>query len=335
MNPISRRGAIVALGAFAAMPLGGRAWAAEKLTISVPATDVDQCAVFIAVQKGYFAAEGLDPSITVAGGGVATPALLSGSTQASASPASALSAILRGADLRILLVFGISPPYQLWGDNTVHSLADLKGKAVGVQSRGDTFELSTRIALAQAGISADSVGFTPLGVGTTVGAALSNGAIAAMCTASVEVAKIRALGEMKNAHLVLDYFGKVHMPFNGLVTSQKLIADSPDVVHGMVTGIVKAVRYARAFKTQTIAITAKYGTAPDMSALAGDYDAFMQYLTPSLTAAPNTLVADLGVRAELFGIPKAQIPPIDKVYDFRVAQAVNAELDRARWRPTA
>src|SRR3984957_16013349 len=195
---LSRRGAIAALGAFATLPLAGNASAAQQLAISVPATDVDQCAIFIAVQKGYFAAEGLDASITVAGGGVATPALLSGSTQASASPASALSAILRGGDLRILLVFGISPPYQLWGDSTVHSLADLKGKTVGVQSRGDTFELSTRVALAQAGISADSVGFTPLGVGTTVGAALSNGAIAAMCTASVEVAKIRTLGEMKN-----------------------------------------------------------------------------------------------------------------------------------------
>jgi hypothetical protein len=119
-----------------------------------------------------------------------------------------------------------------------------------------------------------------------------------------------------------------------LVTSQKLIAGSPDTVHGMVTGIDKAVRYARAFKQQTIAITAKYGTT-DLNALAGDYDAFMQYLTPSLTASLNDLIPDLTVRAGLFGIPKAQIPAIDKVYDFRVAQAVNAELDRERWRPTA
>jgi hypothetical protein len=72
-----------------------------------------------------------------------------------------------------------------------------------------------------------------------------------------------------------------------------------------------------------------------MSALAGDYDAFMQYLTPALTAPLNALTPDLAVRAELLGIPKAQIPPIDKVYDFRFAQTVNAELDRARWRPTA
>jgi ABC-type nitrate/sulfonate/bicarbonate transport system substrate-binding protein len=234
-----------------------------------------------------------------------------------------------------LLVFGTSPPYQLWANDTIHSLADLKGKTVGIQTRGDTFEISTRVALAQAGIPADSIGFTPLGVGTTVGAALGNGAVAAMCTASVEVAKLHALGELKNAHLVLDYFGKVHMPFNGLVTSQKLIAESPDVVHGLVTGIVKAVRYARAFKAQTIAITAKYGTAPDLNALAGDYDVFMQYLTPSLTAPPSALMPDLAVRAEMIGIEKAQIPPIDKVYDFRVAQAVNAELDRAHWRPTA
>ncbi len=335
MSALTRRSAIGALIALIAAALPRKASAAEKITISVPATDVDQAAVFVAVQKGYFAAEGLDANVTIAGGGVATPALRSGSLQASASPASALSAIMRGADLRILLVFGTSPPYQLWANDSIHSLADLQGKSIGIQTRGDTFELATRIALLQAGIPADMVGFTPLGVGTTSGAALTNGAVPAICTASVEIRNMRGQGLLKNAHLVLDYYGKVHMPFNGLATSQKLIADSPQIVNGMVRGIVKAVRYARAFKDQTVAITAKYGTAPNMAALVADYDDVMHYLTPSLSAPPEILGADLAVRAQLLNIPKAQIPPVDKVYDFRFVRAVNAELDRSHWKPSA
>lgn len=336
MQDITRRGAVAAFAALAAAPLTRAASAAEKITISVPSTNVDDAAIFIAVQKGYFAAEGLDAATTIAGGGVATPALLSGGIQGSASPASALSAILRGADLRILLVFGTSPPYQLWGNPTIRSLADLAGKSVGVQTRGDTFELATRVALLQAGIPSESVGFTPLGVGATVGAALTNGAVQAMCTATVEVREMQARGLLKNAHLVSDYFGKVHMPFNGLATTEKLITENPDLIRGMVRGIVKAVRFARAFKAQTIAITAGYApTAANTTALAADYDDLMRYLTPTLTASPDDLVPDLKVRAQLLGIPAAQIPPIDKVYDFHFVQAVNAELDRTRWRPTA
>jgi len=54
-----------------------------------------------------------------------------------------------------------------------------------------------------------------------------------------------------------------------------------------------------------------------------------------LTAPADALIPDLAVRAQLLNIPKAQIPAIDKVYNFAIAQAVNAELDRSHWRPTA
>jgi NitT/TauT family transport system substrate-binding protein len=335
MKALSRRGAVATIAALAAAPFARAASAADKISISVPSTNVDDAAIFVALQKGYFADAGLDADLIIAGGGVATPGLLSGSLQASASPAAALSAILRGAELRILLVFGTSPPYQLWGNDSIRSLADLPGKSVGIQTRGDTFELATRIALQQAGISPDAVGFTPLGVGATVGAALTSGAVPAICTAGVEINELRAHGQLKNAHLVLNYYGKIHMPFNGLATSQKLITESPQIVHGIVTGIVKAVRYARAFKAQTVAITGKYEKDPNLTALGQDYDVLMQYLTPSLTAPADALIPDLAVRAQLLNIPKAEIPPIDKVYNFAIAQAVNAELDRSRWRPTA
>lgn len=82
-------------------------------------------------------------------------------------------------------------------------------------------------------------------------------------------------------------------------------------------------------------MTAKYDTNPNLAALDDDYDVLMQYLTPSLTARPDVLIPDLAVRAQLLNIPKAQVPSIDKVYDFAIAQAVNAELDRSHWRPTA
>ena len=87
MIVLNRRAAVATLAALTAAPFARAASAADKITISVPSTNVDDAAIFVALQKGYFAAAGLDADITFAGGGIATPGLLSGSLQASASPA--------------------------------------------------------------------------------------------------------------------------------------------------------------------------------------------------------------------------------------------------------
>ena len=40
------------------------------------------------------------------------------------------------------------------------------------------------------------------------------------------------------------------------------------------------------------------------------------------------------MRADLIGLPKEKIPPIDKIYDFSLVRAINAELDATRWKPS-
>ena len=335
MTPaISRRAATVGLGALAATLAVGPAGAATAATISIPSTEPEDSAYFVALQKGYFAAEGLDMSFTFAGGGIATPALLSGSILGSASSASALSAILRGADLRILIVYGDSPAYQVWALKDIHTLADLKGKSIGIQTRGDTFEIATRIALETAGIPGDAVGYTPLGFGDAVGAALASGAIPAVCTSASNAQELLGQGQLKNAHLVMDYMGKVKMPWNGFVVGQKSIAENPALVHGMIRAIVKGTRYARAFKDQALAVVAKYQKIPNATANNLDYDDWIREMSPSLTVATDICARDLAVRADLLHLTKDRIPPLERVYDFSIVRSVNAELDASRWKPS-
>jgi ABC-type nitrate/sulfonate/bicarbonate transport system substrate-binding protein len=88
--------------------------AADAIKITIPSVTPDDGAYFIAAQKGYFAAEGLEAEFVFSGGGTATPALISGTVQGSASGSAALSAIMRGAALRVVLVFTESPAYKVW-----------------------------------------------------------------------------------------------------------------------------------------------------------------------------------------------------------------------------
>src|SRR6202000_2961338 len=151
----TRRTALAALAATAAacLPMHPAGAGDTNITITVPSIDIGDSPYFIAVQKGYFAAEGLHADLSFTGGGVATPALISGSVQGSASGSAALSAILRDANLRVVAVCDDSPAYQLWARNEIRTLGDLKGKTIGIATRGDTFEMSTRLALQNAGIA--------------------------------------------------------------------------------------------------------------------------------------------------------------------------------------
>src|SRR5262245_55666874 len=99
----SRRVSIAVLAIAASVLLPPAADAADKIKISVPADNAGFAPIFIADQKGYFRDEGLEVEIINAGGGVSTPALIAGDLQFSGSPASALSAIIKGGDLRVII----------------------------------------------------------------------------------------------------------------------------------------------------------------------------------------------------------------------------------------
>ena len=308
--------------------------AAQKIIITVPAMEAEQGSFFIALKKGYFAAEGLDVELQEAGGGTATPALLSGSIQGSASAASAISAILRGAALRVVAVFQDTLPYDIWAQPDIRTLADLKGKAVGVATRGDTFEIATRLVLQGAGISPDSVGYTPIGFGSTAGAALETGALPAVVLSHSQGLFMRDKGQLKNAHVLTALMGKVRMPYAGFVMSEKTLYGDPALAKRILRAIVKGIRYEKAFKQPTIDILQSYQKDINTRATLISYDDFTRTSTRDLTAGSDLITADLAVRAHLLNIPDDKLPPVEKIYDFALVRAINAELDASRWKPT-
>jgi NitT/TauT family transport system substrate-binding protein len=303
------------------------------LTITLPSIGAAESAYFIAQQKGYFTAEGLSVEFSFSGGGIATPALISGSVQGSASGSAALGAILRGADVRVVAVFGDSPAYALWVRNDIKTLDDLKGKSVGVNSRGDTFEIATRLALQDAGMSGDAVGYSPLGIGAGPGAAFATGALPAVVLSARQASLLEAQGQLKTGHRLLNYYGKVKMPWNAFAVSGKLIHDSPDVARRMMRAIVKGARYMRANKAQTIAIVEKYHKDTGATGIEDDYNDLVAAFAPTLTIPLDVAEKDFAVRAALANISPAQMPSIDKAYDFSMVRSINAELDAAHWKP--
>jgi NitT/TauT family transport system substrate-binding protein len=317
----------IVLAALCAQP----AQAAQTITFSLPSIQMFEAPYLVAAEKGYFAEEGLDFKYLLANGGVATPALMSGSVDASASSASALAAIMKGAPLRIVLVLQNHGLYSLWSTRPeIRTLADVKGKQIAIETRGDAGEVATRIALQQAGISPDAVGYTPLGTANAANA--MSGLAPAFVLASTDVTVLRASGELNKAHLVMDY-KNIHIPIDGLAVAQKLITERPDVLKKMLRAIVKGMLYTRAFKQQTIAILLKSLPNSNAAVEAADYDAFISGLTPDLIVSTDDIRGDLDVHAVLLNMPRESVPPIDAIYNFAPLRAAEAELRAGGWKP--
>src|SRR5438105_7079718 len=154
------------------------ACAAKKVTIAVPVAppNVVHLRPYVADAFGYFRDENLTVELVRFDGGV-------GSLRASASGAidlagtssePVLDAIANGADVKIVYSYAPNVDVSFAVGPGIKTMADLKGKKIGVQEAGGFADVMSRIILKKAGIDAKDVQFVTT---TTAGrvAALATG----------------------------------------------------------------------------------------------------------------------------------------------------------------
>jgi ABC-type nitrate/sulfonate/bicarbonate transport system substrate-binding protein len=319
--------ALLALGAV--LP----AAAADKVKVTYPTLTTSFIFFFTAIDKGFYAEEGLDLDVVEAGGGVATPALVSGDAQFSTSGSSAISAIMKGAKLKVLMVGEDRPSWQIWSTKPeVKTLQDLKGQQIGILSRGDTGEVAVRYLLKKNDLPADYVSFTPMGSSlATRMAVVHAGSLPAALLQPAEVEQLKANGGLGNAHLLADTATEVRSTFNGLATSDALIRNHPDVVLRFVRATRKGMIYAKTLKAQAIDVFVRRMKGSATGAETG-YDELRKVMAEDGTISPDAQATEIALRAEMLSM-KDKVPPAAAVFDFSWVDKVNAELKASVWQP--
>jgi ABC-type nitrate/sulfonate/bicarbonate transport system substrate-binding protein len=301
----------------------------RTIPIDVAVKDAPYAFYFIGTEKGYYAAEGLAVELVSSGGSTSVASVLSGEMPFTTAASASLSAILKGGPLKIILTNMDRPAYELWSSEPeIRTLADLQGKSVGIISRGDTMEVSTRLAMLQAGLDADTIAFMPLGAGTARLSALQAGAVPAAVLGIGDAYKLRQDGP--RGHEVADLSREVRMQFNGLAASDRLLREDPDLVTRFLRATIKSREYFKTYKEETLRIVAQYnGAAREVNE--PDYDSIIATLTPDGTLAKAVQVADTIVRAALIGAPA--VAPPGQIYDYTLVRTIYAELRQTGWTP--
>lgn len=307
----------------------------QTVRVSMAAQTVIYAPYLIAIDKGYYNEEGLTLDIKMAGGGVATPAQIAGSIDINTSGPVALTPILRGATMKIVYTEATHSVYQLWStSHDIKTLKDLKGKQVGIISRGDTFELSMKLALQKSGLPLDWVSYTALGSFGSIGPAFVARSLPAVILSDTDVEQARRVGALRHGELVYNMMRDLPMPYSGICVTDAYLKDHSDVVRGFLRATMKGVRYMRKYKRPTIKIVEKFNpTTADPLVDDLDYDMVMPLLTKDGTVPDDVLRADMQVRASVLEMSKDAIPPISKAYDYSIVREVNAALDKSGWTP--
>jgi len=203
---------------------------------------MNSAAIYLAAEKGYYKDAGLD--VTVQDG--SNPNLLAqvgtGGVDFGVSTGdSVVSARAAGVPvqmvIRLFTKYPVGLIYLADSGKTINTPADLNGMNIGVsQLSGSTY--FGLLALLQAGhLTADDVEITTIGF-TELEALSQKRVDAAMTYMSNEPVNARDVGINTKAVQVNDY---VQIVSSGIVTSESMIKDHPDVVQKVVDATVKAM----------------------------------------------------------------------------------------------
>jgi NitT/TauT family transport system substrate-binding protein len=228
----------------------------QKTAIQVSYSEVipDEWAPWSAEDGGIYAKHGLDVTLQSIASANGIAALLSGQVQvAQLGGSEVLSADASGGD--IVIVADLVPvfPYVFITSPSVASIADLKGKKVGVSKIGGSADIATRVALTKNGLDpAKDVSIIETGSAANLVAALRSGAIQGGVSQPPESTTLEAQG----FHPVYD-MAKEKLPAANTVvavTSAYLKANK-QVVQEYVDSLVESIarlKKDRAFAEQVL-----------------------------------------------------------------------------------
>jgi NitT/TauT family transport system substrate-binding protein len=202
--------------------------------------DVQFAPFYVAMERGYFAEEGLDVSfehmaendaVAVVGNGEAPFAVVSGEQVV----------LARAQEIPIVYVMAWWQDYPVAvaypADSDISSVEDLVGKKIGIPGLYGASYIGFRALLSatkvsEADVILDSIGYSQ------VEAMLAGQEDAVVVYANNEPVQLEAQNFPVELIKVADY---VHLSSNGLISSERLIADDPDLVRSMVAATLKGI----------------------------------------------------------------------------------------------
>lgn len=210
----------------------------------------------LAQQLGYYKDEGLDVTLQdLQAGSKALTAQLGGSTDVTSgyfdhtiqtqAKGKTIQSFVTMLQLPALALV-ISPKYG----QTVNSIADLKGKKIGVTAPGSSTDFFLNFLLKQAGLSSGAVGHESIGGGSTAVAAMEQGTVQAAVMIDPAISQLvkrnpntQILDDLRTQAGVEKVYGTSQYPAAVLYSTDSWLKSHQDVAKKLAAAIVKTLQW--------------------------------------------------------------------------------------------
>jgi ABC-type nitrate/sulfonate/bicarbonate transport system substrate-binding protein len=264
MNRLARSCSfVVALLVFVSLH-GRAAGGAEfrKVTLSYSAVSMTWFPVKVAVEKGFFRSEGLEPQLIQMNGNVATVALANGHIDFSLNISPVLNGAMQGLGTKLVAALNSRPLFALVVRPEITSTADLKGKVFAVSSFGNTQAILTEKHLQHLGLKKGEYQLLAMGATPARIAAMEKN----VAQGSLMPLPVNVQMENKGYRLLGNTAEIVAHPIAGLGVHEDKIRKDPDLIKRVIRASLKSLQLLQANPKDTTKILMDWTGAAEKDA---------------------------------------------------------------------
>jgi NitT/TauT family transport system substrate-binding protein len=289
----------------------------KKVRFSTTGIAISDLPFKVAQVKGFWREEGLDVEIILIRGAVGMQALLGGSVDYTSASGSTIAAAVRGLPVKLVFISSAKPVFELVSQPPIKSVQDLKGKIVGISSRGGSNDLMMQLILQKNGL-APNKDVTTIIVGTqdeTVIALRAGRIAAALLTPPRNFILQRdGFNRLARAGDYLPTFGN-----GGIGVTDEKIKNNPTEVLGLVRGTVKGLQYSLKNREEMIKMMPGYLGVKDAALVDQLYDLYLTHQSLDGSVDDPWMRGAIEFTQKTLGGPVKEIPP-SQVFDFSFVQ---------------
>ena len=235
---------------------------ARKITLSYSAVSMTWFPVKVAVEKGFFRSEGLEPQLIQMNGNVATVALANGHIDFSLNISPVLNGAMQGLGTKVVAALNSRPLFSLVVRPEINSPADLKGKVFAVSSFGNTQAILTEKHLQHLGLKKGeyqllAMGATPARI-AAIEKNIAQGSLMPLpANVQMENKGYRLLG--KTAEIIAH-------PIAGLGVQEDKIKKDPDLIKRAIRATLRSLQLLQTNPKETTKILMDWTRANEKDA---------------------------------------------------------------------
>ena len=289
----------------------------QKVRIAYASRSSSAMPQYMALQRGYFKAEGLDVEIIQMNPRLGATAVVNGDVSFATPFTSTFRGVLQGFPMKLVFIHLKKGPYYVMVRPDIKDVQQLKGKRIGVATIKGTDQLVAEEMLQAKGFNPNLLQAVAIGDGPVRMQALISGAVEAICVAPPHDLMLKKMG-----YPALAGPPEVGLPSAGMLTSDRLIKENPQVVRRTLKALLRAHLYILENRQDTIQTLIKWLPQP-LDIAEHSYDGELKTLSRDGTmtdAEIETIIARVGEKKR----------PLDEVRDFSFARQAMKELEAGK-----